>query len=155
MAPQGNRIKGGDKHLKAVLANLWLMALVCTTQCNRHPANTGTALLGRYELVGHDNAGRLIFKGVILLTSLDQNGLKGQCKVVKAMEDFEGAVEKDGPCEGSVSGKNVTLDLAPQLADGGLIFEGQFDDGRITGIWMFDTFAGSKPLGKFEAVKKD
>lgn len=125
---------------------------MCITQCNRHSATT--ALLGRYELVGHDNAGQLIFTGTLLFTSLEQNDLKGQCKVVRATEAFEGAVEKDGPCEGSVAGKNVTLDLAPQLADGGLIFEGQFEDGRITGIWMFDTFAGSKPVGKFEAVKK-
>lgn len=155
MVPQGNRTKlGGISILKALLAVLWLIALVCTTQCNRHSANT-PALLGRYELVGRDNAGRLIFKGTILVTSLEQNDLKGQCKVVQATEAFEGAVEKDGPCEGSVAGKNVTLDLAPQLADGGLIFEGQFEDGRITGIWMFDTFAGSEPLGKFEAVKKD
>lgn len=140
--------------MKALLAILWLIALVSITQCNRHSANT-TALLGRYELAGHDNVGRLIFTGTILLTSLEQNDLKGQCKVVKATEAFEGAVEKDGPCEGSVADKKVTLDLAPQLADGGLIFEGQFDNGRITGIWMFDTFAGSKPLGVFEAVKKD
>jgi hypothetical protein len=111
-------------------------------------------MLGRYELKGHDHAGRLIFTGIISLTSLEQNDLKGECKVVKATEAFAGAVDKDGPCEGVVAGKNVTLDLAPQLADGGLIFEGQFDDGRITGIWMFETFAGSRPLGKFEAIKK-
>ena len=44
---------------------------------------------------------------------------------------------------------------ATHLLRGGADFEGQFQDGRITGIWMFDTFAGSKPVGKFEAVKKD
>ena len=140
--------------MKAGLCILGLIALLGFTQCNRQPGNTFTALLGKYELVGHDDAGRLIFTGTILLTSLEQNNLKGQCKVVKATEAFEGAIAKDGPCEGSVAGKKVTLDLAPQLADGGLIFEGQLDDGRITGVWMFDTFGGSKPLGKFEAVKK-
>jgi hypothetical protein len=140
--------------MKMILAMSWMILLMGFSHCSRQPANPQSAMLGRYELVGHDNAGQLIFTGAISLTSLEQAELKGQCKVVKATEAFEGAVDKDGPCEGLVEGNSVTLDLAPSLADGGLIFEGQFDNGRITGIWMFETFAGRKPLGKFEAVKK-
>lgn len=139
--------------MKAILAISGLIVLLGLTHCNQ-VNNSHAAMLGRYELVGHDDVGRLIFTGTISLTSVDQSDLKGQCKVVKAIEAFEGSVDKDGPCEGTIAGNKVMLDLAPQLADGGLIFEGQFDNDRITGVWMFDTFAGRKPQGKFEAVKK-
>ncbi len=53
-----------------------------------------------------------------------------------------------------MDGKAVTVDLAPNLSDGGLILEGQFEDGRITGIWRLEGFVGTPALGKFEAVKK-
>lgn len=139
--------------MKSILAISLLILLMGFAHCNRYP-NPQRAMLGRYELVGYDNAGKLIFTGAISLTSLEQNELKGHCKVVEATETLEGAVDKDGPCEGSIIANKVTLDLAPFLDDGGLVLEGQIADARITGIWMFKTFAGSKPQGKFEAVKK-
>jgi len=48
----------------------------------------------------------------------------------------------------------VSMDLAPSLDDAGLLLDGQFHDGRITGTWRIDGFATSEPLGKFEAAKK-
>jgi hypothetical protein len=111
-------------------------------------------MLGRYELAGYDSSGRLIFTGAISLMSLEQNQLKGQCTIAREKDAPEGLFDQNGGCEGSVDGKKVTIDLAPAVDDGGLVLNGQFDEGRITGLWMFDTFAGSKPLGKFEAVKK-
>jgi len=130
------------------------MIVVGCAQCRRQSATGDTRILGNYELVGHDKAGRLIFTGNISFTAFDQMDLKGQCKVVQTASEFEGAVDKDGPCEGTLVDNKITLDLAPQLADGGLIFQGQVHDDRITGIWMIETFAGTEPQGKFEAVKK-
>src|SRR6266478_5476116 len=99
-------------------------------------------LVGKYDLQGHDYSGRLIFNGAISLTSLENTELKGLCKVVKVAETFEGTVNKDGPCEGEVSGDKVTLDLAPRLSDGGLVFEGHWSEGRIAGTWRIESMAG-------------
>jgi hypothetical protein len=112
-------------------------------------------MLGRYELVAHDNAGRLVFTGTISLTSLEQKHLKGQCIVVREKNAPEGLHDENGGCEGLIDGKMVSIDSAPSLDDAGLLLEGQFDDDRITGIWRIDGFATSEPLGKFEAVKKE
>ena len=112
-------------------------------------------MLGRYELVAHDNAGRQVFTGTISFTSLEQKHLKGQCTVVREKNAPEGLLDEYGGCEGLIDGKRVSIDSAPSLDDAGLLLEGQFDDDRITGIWRIDGFATSEPLGKFEAVKKE
>lgn len=117
--------------------------------------NPQNAVLGRYELVGHDNSGQLVFTGTISLTSFEQNHLKGQCIIVKEKSAPEGIVDKNGNCEGRADGAMINIDTAPLLEDAGLLLEGQFEHGRITGIWKIDGFATSEPLGKFEAVKKD
>jgi hypothetical protein len=73
---------------------------------------------------------------------------------VKVAETFEGAVSKDGPCEGKVAGDKVTLDLAPSLSDGGLVLEGHWSVGRIAGTWRIESMVGGKTFGTFEAVKQ-
>jgi hypothetical protein len=112
-------------------------------------------MLGRYELVGHNSSGQLIFTGAISLMSLEQNHLKGQCTIVREKDAPQGLFDQNGGCEGLVDGKKVNLDLAPSLDDAGLLLEGEFDEGRITGVWKLDGFVTGNPLGKFEAVKKD
>jgi hypothetical protein len=131
---------------------LMLILLAAFAHC-AHSSN-GSPLIGRYELQGRDHSGRLIFSGVISLTSLENTELKGICKVVKVEEAFEGAVNKDGPCEGKVSGDRVTLDLAPNLSDGGLVFEGRWSEGHIGGTWRIESMAGGKTFGTFEAVRQ-
>lgn len=129
-----------------------LVLLVGFGQCGH--SRDQSSLAGKYNLQGHDYSGRLIFNGAISLTSLDNAELKGICKVVKVAETFEGAVDKDGPCEGKVEGANVTLDLAPSLSDGGLVFEGHWSEGRISGTWRIESMGGGKTFGPFEAVKQ-
>lgn len=111
-------------------------------------------LVGKYDLQGHDYSGRPIFNGVLSLTSFDNSELKGMCKVVKVAETFEGAVNTDGQCEGKVSGDKITLDLAPGLFDGGIVFEGHWSEGRIEGTWRIESMAGGKTFGTFEAVNQ-
>ncbi len=139
--------------MKLILAVSWPILLLGFAQCNR-PGNPQSPMLGRYELAAHDNSGRLVFTGTISLTSLEQNHLKGQCTVVREKNAPEGLLDESGGCEGLIDGKMVSIDSAPSLDDAGLLLEGQFDDGRITGIWKIDGFATSEPLGKFEAIKK-
>jgi len=81
--------------------------------------------------------------------------LKGRCTITREKDAQEGLVDQTPLCEASVEGKKVTIDLAPSMDDGGLLFEGEFDGAQITGVWMFDSYAGSQPQGKFVAVKKD
>jgi hypothetical protein len=66
----------------------------------------------------------------------------------------EGVLDERGNCEGLMDGKMVSIDSAPSLDDAGLLLEGEFNTGQITGIWRIDGFATSEPLGKFEATKK-
>jgi hypothetical protein len=111
-------------------------------------------LVGNYDLQGRDYSGRVIFKGNISLRSLENNELNGTCKVVKVENTFAGTVDKDGPCEGNVSGANIELNLAPQLSDGGLVFEGHWDEHRIAGTWRIESIGGGRTFGAFEAVKQ-
>jgi hypothetical protein len=118
-----------------------------------HLRNQNT-LVGYYDLKGKDYSGRVIFNGSISFTSLENTDLSGICKVVKVSETFNGTVNKDGPCEGKVSGGKVTIYLSPTLSDGGLVFEGDWSEGRIAGTWRIESFAGAKTLGTFEAARK-
>lgn len=129
-----------------------LVMLLAYGACSR--SRDHSPLVGKYELQGHEYSGELIFKGAISLTALDNNQVLGNCKIVKVAEAFRGAVDKDGPCEGKVSGSKITLDLAPGLSDGGLVFEGQWTDARIEGTWRIESMAGAKTLGTFEAIKQ-
>lgn len=128
-----------------------LVMLTTFAQCGRAPVHP---LIGKYDVQGHDFAGKLVFKGAISFTSFAQDTVAGVCKITKVAETFPGAVAKDGLCEGKVSGDKITLDLAPNMSDGGVIFEGQWSDGRIAGNWLIDSFAGARTFGTFEATKR-
>ncbi|MFY9622208.1 MAG: hypothetical protein WAM70_00305 [Pyrinomonadaceae bacterium] len=129
-----------------------LVMWLCFGSCIR--SRDHSPLVGKYELQGYEYSGELIFKGAISLTALDNNQVQGNCKVVKTAEAFQGAVDKDGPCEGKVSGSKITLDLAPGFSDGGLVFEGQWTDARIEGTWRIESMAGAKTFGTFQAIKQ-
>lgn len=131
-----------------------LLLLVAISQCDNHSDKTNNSILGRYELAGRDNSGQLAFTGTITFVSLEQNHLKGQCKIIREQNAPEGLYEKDGNCEALMDGRKIGLDSAPLLDDAGVLLEGEFDGLAIRGIWMLDGFVTSEPLGKFEAVKK-
>ena len=138
-----------------LITRLTLLILVTGfVQCNRRPASRQSPMLGVYDVAGHDSAGRLIFTGAISLSSLDQNHLKGRCIIKWEQNAPNGVLDEDGGCEGSIEGKVISIDSAPSMDDAGLLLDGPFNDGRITGTWRIEGFATSPPLGKFEAVKK-
>ncbi|MGH9931402.1 MAG: hypothetical protein ACREA9_19520 [Pyrinomonadaceae bacterium] len=131
---------------------LTLVLMVGFGQCGH--SRDQSSWVGTYDLQGRDYSGTLIFNGAISIASHQNNELRGMCKVVKVTEAFEGVVNKDGPCEGKVAGDRVTLYLAPNLSDGGLVFEGHWMERRITGTWMIESMAGGRTFGTFEAVKQ-
>jgi hypothetical protein len=139
--------------MKTVLAVLALIFMI--GMCDRNPNDLQSSMLGRYELTGHDSSGRLLFTGTISLKTLEQNHLKGQCIIKREEGAPEGLLNQQGDCGGAFDGKKVDLDLAPSLDDAGLLLEGELNAIGISGIWRLDGFATSKPLGKFEAVKKE
>ncbi len=138
--------------MKQILALPLLIFAMGSFSCDRNSAQS--SVLGQYELSAYDNSGQLKLTGTISLTSLEQTHLKGQCTVVWEKTVPDGLLDEKGNCEGLMDGKMVSIDSAPSLDDAGLLLEGEFDNGRITGIWRIDGFATSEPLGKFEAVKK-
>lgn len=138
-----------------LIHGLTLLILVMGfAQCNRCPGSRQSPMLGHYEVAGHDTSGRLIFRGAISLMSLEQNHVKGTCTIKWEKNALDGVFDEDGDCEGLIEGKVISIDSAPAMDDAGLLLDGQFNDGRITGEWRIDGFATSPPLGKFEAVKK-
>jgi hypothetical protein len=134
---------------------LLILVAMAFAQCNRCFGIRKSPMLGLYEVAGYDTSGRLTFTGAISLMSLEQNLAKGRCRIKwKKNARDDGALDQDGICEGLIEGKAISIDSTPYMDDAGLLLDGQFNDGRITGTWRIDGFATSPPLGKFEAVKK-
>src|SRR6266478_3970812 len=134
---------------------LTLLALVMgLAQCNRWPGSHQSPMLGLYEVSGYDTSGRLIFTGAISLLSLEKNLVKGRCTIKWEKSAPEGRLDEDGGCQGLIEGKAISIDSSPSMDDAGMLLDGEFNEGRITGIWRIDGFATSPPLGKFEAVQK-
>ena len=140
--------------MKTVFVVSSLLLLVAVSQCDNHSNKSSNSILGRYELAGRDNSGQLAFTGTISFVALEQNHLKGQCKIIREQNAPEGLYEKDGNCEALMDGKKIGLDSAPLLDDAGLLLDGEFDGVTIRGNWRLDGFVTSEPLGNFEAVKK-
>lgn len=142
--------KGNMKRIAGLTLLILVMGL---TQCNRCPGSR-SPILGLYDVSGYDTSGRLTFTGAISLRSLEQNLVKGKCTTKWEKNAPDGALDQDSICEGLIEGKVISIDTAPYMDDAGMLLDGEFNEGRITGIWRIDGFATSSPLGKFEAVKK-
>lgn len=124
------------------------------SQCGTHRNKNTNPILGTYELAGRDHKGQRAFAGTISFVSIEQNHLKGPCKITWQQNAPEGLLDKDGNCEAMMDGNKISFDSAPSLDDAGLLLEGEFDGVTIRGNWMIDAFVTSQALGKFEAVKK-
>jgi len=140
--------------MKQILLLSCLVFVLGSSYCDRRSTGQQNSVLGQYELSAHDNSGRLVFTGTISLTSLEQNHLKGQCVFLRQKNAPENLQDESGVCGGEMDGKKISIDSAPFLDDAGLILEGQFDNGRITGKWRIDGFVTSGPLGNFDAMRK-
>ena len=139
--------------MKTLLAVISLTFLIGVANCNRRP-NPASSILGQYELVGYDNSGQRAFTGRISLTVFDQTRVNGECKIIRERDAAATILDQNPSCQALLEGKKITIDFAPAMADGGLILEGEFDEHRMSGLWMFRSIAGTQPQGKFEAVKK-
>ncbi|HEY3579962.1 MAG TPA: hypothetical protein VGK82_05440 [Pyrinomonadaceae bacterium] len=139
--------------MKILVAFLSLILLTNVASCNRGN-DQASSILGEYELVGLDNSGRRAFTGTISLVSLEQNHVNGQCKLVREKDANSAILDQTPRCQALLQGKKITIDFAPSLDDGGLLFEGKIGGDGLSGVWMFKTFAGTQPQGTFEAIKK-
>lgn len=141
--------------MRKTILCLALPMLIALSQCDRYSNKNRNPILGRYELEGRDNTGQLAFSGTISFDSIEQNHLKGPCKIIRQPNAPNGLFEKNGNCEALIDGKKVSLDSAPSLDDAGLLLEGEFDGKAIRGIWKLDAFATSTSLGTFSAVRRE
>lgn len=134
------------------MVTLSLVILMGFNHCSR--SRNQNPLVGKYDLQGHDYSGKLIFHGAISFTSVENDEVKGICKVVKVEQAFRGAVEKDGPCEARVSGDKITIYLSPSLSDAGVVFDGNWNAGNIAGTWRIESLLGGKTYGTFDAKRQ-
>ena len=141
------------------LAVFGLIFVALGAQCSWHtpssqsPATPRHPLLGRYVLAGYDDSGRMIFTGEVELLSIEQNRVKGQCKLKKEKDAPQALYDISSNCEGLIDGKKLDLDLAPELYDAGVRLKGEITGGRIKGEALFDSYGPSLRFGHFEAVK--
>jgi hypothetical protein len=131
-----------------------MIVLAALGQCTHSLDKAEDPILGYYELRGNDNSGTLAFTGYIQIESLEGNNLNGHCKIVRERSASQNLFDQDSPCVAVLKGKKINFDLAPNLDDGGLLFEGELEKGKITGVWLFDGFVGSPPQGPFLAAKR-
>ena len=142
-------------HMKIPLTMLSLLFLICIAGCSRQPAVPQNPILGRYALSGYNDSGQLIFTGEISFESIEKDWIKGKCVIRKNQNAPESLYDSDSNCEALIDGKKIDLDLAPAMDDGGVLFEGEFDGtGGLRGVCLFDSFAGARAFGRFEAVKR-
>jgi len=94
--------------MRTVLAILSLILLLGFCQCNRN-RSVVNPMLGKYELVAHDNSGQLAFTGTITVQSVDQNHLKGRCLINRQKDAPEGVLDNNTGCEALVDGKKVSF----------------------------------------------
>src|ERR1041384_4764602 len=102
--------------MKTVLV-ISLIFLLGISQCNHYSDKAETSPLGRYELAGYDNSGQLVFTGAISLESLEQNHLKGRCKIVRRQNAPAALFDQEANCEALMNGKDLNTDFAPSLDD--------------------------------------
>jgi hypothetical protein len=139
------------KTARFIFGSILLAAL---GQCTHSLDKPQDPILGYYELRGNNNSGTLAFTGHIEIESREGNDLKGHCKIVRESSASQNLFDQDSRCEAVLKGEKIDFDLAPSMDDGGLLFEGELEEGRITGVWLFDGFAASPPQGPFLAVKR-
>jgi hypothetical protein len=72
--------------------------LIGVTYCSCLP-NDSVSVLGQYEIVAHDNAGRRAFTGTISLTAVEQTVATGQCKIVREMNAAETILDQTPRCQ--------------------------------------------------------
>ena len=85
----------------ACVAALFLVGIV---GCNRSEISRNP-LLGQYELVGRDKSGQTVFTGTMSIHSLEQNHLKGKCRIIRSKVAPAGLLDQDATCEGLLEGK--------------------------------------------------
>jgi hypothetical protein len=139
--------------MKVVLRLLTLFLLVGMATCHRSAA-PAPSIIGFYELTAYNNSGQRVFTGTISLTSVDQKYISGQCSIVRERDAAPTILDQSSRCRAELEEKKITIDFAPSMDDGGIVLEGEIRDDRMPGRWMFKSFAGIQPQGKFEAPKR-
>ncbi|HKS10562.1 MAG TPA: hypothetical protein VJS13_13520 [Pyrinomonadaceae bacterium] len=127
---------------------LLLSLLLGFGQCGQ-PRNP---LVGKYTVEGRNFDGKRIFGGTLSIDTFENGEVKGLCKLVDV--DPSLGFGKDGPWIGEVNGDEIVLDLAPLMDDGGVILEGHWREGRLSGTVRVDSFVGARDVGTFEATRQ-
>lgn len=108
-----------------------------------------------YEYRGYTSGGTLGVSGSMTIAGSDSNGIVGTWVL-----EGVGSVDRLGPqigagiLEGTLTDSRITIDLNPGWRDNNVILHGSIQNDRISGTWLWVTFAGPTSTGSFEAVRK-
>ena len=111
--------------------------------------------LGEYHYTGYDENGVKVVEGRLSITSLEAERIKGTWEFKQIGGPHRiGPQVGEGKLIGSVRGKEVFINLNPNMADNNVNLRGQVEGDRYRGSWSHDGFAGSMSAGTFEATGK-
>ena len=111
--------------------------------------------IGVYQYSGYDKAGKKIVEGLLEITSIESNYLKGtwQLKPI-GNPDKIGPQVGTGTFVGDLDKDSVRINLNPNMADNNVTLAGKIEGARFHGAWSYSGFAGVISQGTFEARKK-
>ena len=129
-----------------------LPLLVAFTTCTQPTDSTPR---GAFAYTSYDSTGAPLSSGWFTMKFSDSVTVTGEWHFNPADSPQNiGPQIGEGTLTGLVQGNQVVINLNPEFADNNVGLSGTMDGDRISGIWMWTTFAGPTNQGTFNAVKK-
>ena len=131
---------------------LGLSILECNSK-SKPPAPSSP--IGVYQYSGYDKAGKKVVEGLLEITSIESNRLKGtwQLKPIGNAEKI-GPQVGTGTLVGELNKDTVNINLNPNMADNNVNLTGKIEGAHFHGDWSFSGFAGVISQGTFEGRRK-
>ena len=130
----------------------FLPLLVAFTTCTQPTDSTPS---GAFSYTSYDSTGAPLSSGWFTMKHSDSVTVTGEWHFNAADNPQNvGPQLGEGTLTGMVQGDKVVINLNPEFADNNVGLSGTMTGDRISGIWMWTTFAGPANQGTFTAVKK-
>jgi len=129
-----------------------LPLLVAVTTCTQPTDSTPP---GAFAFSSYDSTGAPLSSGWFSMKFSDSVTISGEWHFNPHDNPQDvGPQIGQGTLTGLVQGDQVFINLNPEFADNNVALSGTMTENRISGIWMWTTFAGPTNQGTFNAVKK-
>ena len=129
-----------------------LPLLVAFSTCTQPTDSTPP---GAFAYTSYDSTGVPLSSGWFSMKFADSVTISGEWHFNPMDNPQEvGPQIGEGTLRGMIHADQVLIELNPDYADNNVSLSGTMTDNRISGIWMWTTFAGPTNQGTFNAVRK-